>query len=191
MSYVTPKMIEVGPFKLLVDKADTVEGLLEAVKAKIKATPLPPTPTPAVASPPAASPPAAPANGVAAESPANVDVEMKDAPPVDQPEPETHTSGKLRLVEVFNHKISKVFANTEEVKNLNDYYSPLYAEEIPLDQASVAEEDQLVNCFHFHKDPYSSHGIPFIFLLKAVGLLQASTPDSFPHLFCFSFSPLG
>ena len=118
VSWVTPKLTEEGPHKLLVNKTDNVEQLLEVVRTKVKSTPAPVT-------------------------------------------------RKLRLVEVFNNRVSKVYENNEPVKSLNDY-STLYAEDIPADQLHVAEEDQLVNCFHYHKDPYSSHGIPFLFLLKAV-----------------------
>ena len=165
VSWVTPKLVEEGPHKLLVNKTDNVEQLLEVVRSKVKSTPARVTTSP----PPATPPAAAPANEEAVTEATNADTEMKDVPHAEPAEPEAaQSSGKLRLIEVFNNRVSKVYENTEPVKNLNDY-STLYAEEIPADQIQVAEEDQLVNCFHFHKDPYSSHGIPFLFLLKAVG----------------------
>ena len=170
-------MVEEGPYKLLVNKTDNVEHLLDILKTKIK-TPVSAAPSPA------------PAPETPKEAPKDSDVEMKDASepaapadadaasapatpvPVPVPaaaaaEPEPHGTGELRLIEVFNNRVSRVFSNNEPVKSLNDY-STFYAEEIPSDHLHLAEGDQLVPCFHFHKDPYSSHGIPFLFLLKAV-----------------------
>ena len=187
VAWLTAKMTEEGPHKLLVNKVDNVEHLLEILKTKIK--------TPISAAP-------SPAPGTPKEVAKDGDVEMKDASeapaapaaaavaPVD---PEPHGTGELRLVEVFNNHVSRVFTNDEPVKSLNDY-STFYAEEIPSDQLQVAEGDQLVPCFHYHKDPYSSHGTPFLFLLKAVSSIcpaffEESTSSFFLSFFVLQAEP--
>ena len=42
----------------------------------------------------------------------------------------------------------------------------LFAEEIPLDELTLTEDDKIINVFHFSKDLARTHGVPFRFVVK-------------------------
>ncbi|XP_061338181.1 ubiquitin C-terminal hydrolase 13-like isoform X2 [Gastrolobium bilobum] len=58
---------------------------------------------------------------------------------------------ELRLLEVFYHKIYKVFSPNEKIKNLNDQYWTLRAEEIPEEEKNVPH-GHLIHVYHFIKE---------------------------------------
>ncbi|XP_010312501.2 ubiquitin C-terminal hydrolase 12 isoform X3 [Solanum lycopersicum] len=59
---------------------------------------------------------------------------------------------ELRLLEVFYHKIYKIFPPTERIENINDQYWTLRAEEIPEEEKNLGPLDRLIHVYHFTKD---------------------------------------
>ncbi|KAL2585694.1 hypothetical protein AAZV13_13G011301 [Glycine max] len=59
---------------------------------------------------------------------------------------------ELRLLEVFYHKIYKVFPPNEKIENINDQYWTLRAEEIPEEEKNLGPHDRLIHVYHFNKD---------------------------------------
>ncbi|XP_057431972.1 ubiquitin C-terminal hydrolase 12-like isoform X4 [Lotus japonicus] len=64
----------------------------------------------------------------------------------------SHPNAELRLLEVFYHKIYKVFPPNEKIENINDQYWTLRAEEIPEEEKNVGPHDRLIHVYHFTKD---------------------------------------
>ncbi|GLT88380.1 hypothetical protein SLE2022_064070 [Rubroshorea leprosula] len=61
----------------------------------------------------------------------------------------SHPTAELRLLEVFYHKIYKIFPPTEKIENINDQYWTLRAEEIPEEEKSLSLHDRLIHVYHF------------------------------------------
>ncbi|KAI9116771.1 hypothetical protein K1719_012137 [Acacia pycnantha] len=64
----------------------------------------------------------------------------------------SHPNAELRLLEVFYHKIYKVFPPNEKIENINDQYWTLRAEEIPEEEKNLGPHDRLIHVYHFNKD---------------------------------------
>ncbi|XP_071690524.1 ubiquitin C-terminal hydrolase 12-like [Rutidosis leptorrhynchoides] len=64
----------------------------------------------------------------------------------------SHPDAELRLIEVFYHKIYKIFPLTEKIENINDQYWTLRAEEIPEEEKNLGPQDRLIHVYHFIKD---------------------------------------
>uniref|UniRef100_A0A7N0UUN3 ubiquitinyl hydrolase 1 n=1 Tax=Kalanchoe fedtschenkoi TaxID=63787 RepID=A0A7N0UUN3_KALFE len=64
----------------------------------------------------------------------------------------SHMDAELRLVEVFYHKIYKIFPPTEKIENINDQYWTLRAEEIPEEEKNIGPHDRLIHVYHFSKE---------------------------------------
>lgn len=64
----------------------------------------------------------------------------------------SHPSAELRLLEVFYHKIYKIFPHNEKIENINDQYWTLRAEEIPEEEKNLGPNDRLIHVYHFMKD---------------------------------------
>ncbi|XP_044508657.1 ubiquitin C-terminal hydrolase 12-like [Mangifera indica] len=64
----------------------------------------------------------------------------------------SHPDAELRLLEVFNHKIYKIFPPNEKIENINDQYWTLRAEEIPDEQKNLGPQDRLIHVYHFTKE---------------------------------------
>ncbi|KAG5398811.1 hypothetical protein IGI04_020625 [Brassica rapa subsp. trilocularis] len=64
----------------------------------------------------------------------------------------SHPDAELRLLEVFFHKIYKIFSSTERIENINDQYWTLRAEEIPEEEKNIGPSDRLVHVYHFTKE---------------------------------------
>ncbi|KAL2549122.1 Ubiquitin carboxyl-terminal hydrolase 12 [Forsythia ovata] len=83
----------------------------------------------------------------------------------------SHPDAELRLLEVFYHKIYKIFPHHEKIENINDQYWTLRAEEIPEEEKSLGPLDRLVHVYHFMKDPAQNQaqvqnfGDPFFFVI--------------------------
>ncbi|KAL3338231.1 hypothetical protein AABB24_030400 [Solanum stoloniferum] len=58
---------------------------------------------------------------------------------------------ELRLLEVFYHKIYKIFPLDERIENINDQYWTLRAEEIPEEEKSLDPHSLLIHVYHFMK----------------------------------------
>ncbi|WKA01629.1 hypothetical protein VitviT2T_019900 [Vitis vinifera] len=64
----------------------------------------------------------------------------------------SHPNAELRLLEVFYHKIYKIFPLNEKIENINDQYWTLRAEEIPEEEKNLGPHDRLIHVYHFMKD---------------------------------------
>ncbi|KAF9592304.1 hypothetical protein IFM89_013530 [Coptis chinensis] len=72
----------------------------------------------------------------------------------------SHPDAELRLLEVFYHKIYKIFPPSEKIENINDQYWTLRAEEasffcfllIPEEEKNLGAQDRLIHVYHFSKD---------------------------------------
>ncbi|KAL9238674.1 hypothetical protein vseg_013065 [Gypsophila vaccaria] len=64
----------------------------------------------------------------------------------------SHPDAELRLLEVFYHKIYKIFPPNEKIENINDQYWTLRAEEIPEEEKKLDPHDRLIHVYHFTKD---------------------------------------
>jgi ubiquitin carboxyl-terminal hydrolase 7 len=64
----------------------------------------------------------------------------------------SHPDAELRLLEVFYHKIYKIFPLTEKIENINDQYWTLRAEEIPEEEKNLGLHDRLIHVYHFTKE---------------------------------------
>ncbi|VAI28969.1 unnamed protein product [Triticum turgidum subsp. durum] len=65
----------------------------------------------------------------------------------------SNPDAELRLLEVFYHKIYKIFPPHEKIENINDQYWTLRAEEIPEEEKNLTAQDRLIHVYHFMKDP--------------------------------------
>lgn len=78
-------------------------------------------------------------------------------------------SGKLRILEMTCNKLSPGPGDDTPLDHLNTSGTKLYRiEEIPLDEVNLAEGEMLVPVAHFHKEVFSTFGIPFFFKIKHV-----------------------
>ncbi|XP_049401012.1 ubiquitin C-terminal hydrolase 12-like isoform X4 [Solanum stenotomum] len=64
----------------------------------------------------------------------------------------SHPNAELRLLEVFYHKIYKIFPLSEKIENINDQYWTLRAEEIPEEEKNLGPHDRLIHVYHFTKE---------------------------------------
>ncbi|CAH9069091.1 unnamed protein product [Cuscuta epithymum] len=64
----------------------------------------------------------------------------------------SHPNAELRLLEVFYHKIYKIFPSNEKIENINDQYWTLRAEEIPEEEKNIGPHDRLIHVYHFTKE---------------------------------------
>ncbi|KAK4789580.1 hypothetical protein SAY86_016884 [Trapa natans] len=78
-------------------------------------------------------------------------------------------NAELRLLEVFYHKIYKIFPLNEKIENINDQYWTLRAEEIPEEEKNLGPHDRLIHVYHFAKDPAQNQvqnfGEPFFLVI--------------------------
>ncbi|XP_011304851.1 ubiquitin carboxyl-terminal hydrolase 7 isoform X2 [Fopius arisanus] len=76
-------------------------------------------------------------------------------------------SGKLRLLEVNGSRLMPGPKEDTPLETLNTLSTKTYRiEEVPKDELSLAEDEMLVPVAHFHKDIFSTFGIPFMFKIK-------------------------
>ncbi|XP_066139547.1 ubiquitin carboxyl-terminal hydrolase 7 isoform X1 [Euwallacea fornicatus] len=75
------------------------------------------------------------------------------------------SSGKLRLTEINCNKLSMGPKEDTPLESLAQ--TKIYrVEEIPKEELVLTEEEMLVSCAHFHKDVFSTFGIPFLIKIK-------------------------
>ncbi|XP_057536281.1 ubiquitin C-terminal hydrolase 12-like [Amaranthus tricolor] len=83
----------------------------------------------------------------------------------------SHPDAELRLLEVFYHKIYKIFPSSEKIENINDQYWTLRAEEIPEEEKNLGPQDRLVHVYHFTKETAQNQmqvqnfGEPFLLVI--------------------------
>ncbi|KDO45122.1 hypothetical protein CISIN_1g0374612mg, partial [Citrus sinensis] len=85
---------------------------------------------------------------------------------------------ELRLLEVFYHKIYKIFPLNEKIENINDQYWTLRAEEIPEEEKNLGPHDRLIHVYHFTKETAQNQmqiqnfGEPFFLVIHEGETLQ-------------------
>ncbi|KAI4382643.1 hypothetical protein MLD38_008581 [Melastoma candidum] len=82
----------------------------------------------------------------------------------------SHPNAEVRLLEVFYHKIYKIFPPSEKIENINDQYWTLRAEEIPEEEKNTGPDDRLIHAYHFMKDTSQNQvqnfGEPFFLVIR-------------------------
>ncbi|KAI9124666.1 hypothetical protein K1719_004588 [Acacia pycnantha] len=83
----------------------------------------------------------------------------------------SHPDAELRLLEVFYHKIYKIFLPDEKIETINDQYWTLRAEEIPEEEKKLGPLDRLIHVYHFIRGtPQNQHvqnfGDPFFLVIS-------------------------
>ena len=73
-----------------------------------------------------------------------------------------------RLLEVIGCKIYSIQAEDTLLEMLNSAGTTktLRIEEIPKEEASLAEDESLIHVAHFHKEVFSTFGVPFLLKIK-------------------------
>ncbi|XP_048426479.1 ubiquitin C-terminal hydrolase 12-like [Pyrus x bretschneideri] len=85
----------------------------------------------------------------------------------------SHPNAELRLLEIFYHKIYKIFPYSEKMENINDQYWTLRAEEIPKEEKNLDRYRRLIHVYHFTKvtvlnqmvEEVHNFGEPFLFVI--------------------------
>lgn len=76
---------------------------------------------------------------------------------------------RLRMMEVFNHRIYKIFGESDEIDSINDQYWTIRAEVKAPEELTAGPEDKLVHVRHFYRDARinmtHNFGDPFLLLL--------------------------
>ncbi|KAF7143896.1 hypothetical protein RHSIM_Rhsim05G0179200 [Rhododendron simsii] len=72
----------------------------------------------------------------------------------------SHPKAELRLLEIFYHKINKIFPVDEKIENINDQYWTLRVEEIPEEEEKLGPHDRLIHVYHFKVDAAQNQGEP-------------------------------
>ncbi|KAH7547698.1 hypothetical protein JRO89_XS14G0004000 [Xanthoceras sorbifolium] len=117
----------------------------------------------------------------------------------------SHPNAELRLLEVFYHKIYKIFPLNEKIENINDQYWTLRAEEIPEEEKNLGPHDRLIHVYHFMKDTAQNQviqnfGEPFFLVVHEGEILtevkvriqkKLQVPDEEFSKWKFAFLSLG
>ncbi|KAL7638741.1 UNVERIFIED_CONTAM: hypothetical protein RMT77_010274 [Armadillidium vulgare] len=84
-------------------------------------------------------------------------------------------SGKLRLLEISSNKVVMIPTESASLETLSVGSTRSYRiEEIPSDELHLNEDEMLIPVGHFHKEAFSTFGIPF--------LLKVKQGEQFSHL---------
>ncbi|XP_013388428.1 ubiquitin carboxyl-terminal hydrolase 7 [Lingula anatina] len=76
-------------------------------------------------------------------------------------------SGKLRLLEVISYKILSILPEDALLECLNVGNTKSYRiEEIPVEELHIGSDEVLVPVAHFHKEVFSTFGVPFLLKMK-------------------------
>ncbi|CAI9765932.1 unnamed protein product [Fraxinus pennsylvanica] len=118
----------------------------------------------------------------------------------------SHPNAELRLLEVFYHKIYKIFPLSEKIENINDQYWTLRAEEIPEEEKKLGPNDRLIHVYHFTKESAQNQmqvqnfGEPFFLVVHEGEILadvkvriqkKLQVPDEEYSKWKFAFMSLG
>ncbi|CAN6465077.1 unnamed protein product [Victoria cruziana] len=117
----------------------------------------------------------------------------------------SNANAELRLLEVFYHKIYKIFPLNEKIENINDQYWTLRAEEVPEEEKNLGPHDRLIHVYHFTKDASQNQmvqnfGEPFFLVIHEGETLaevklriqkKLQVPDEEFRKWKFAFMSLG
>ncbi|CAK9213983.1 unnamed protein product [Sphagnum troendelagicum] len=129
----------------------------------------------------------------------DVIIELKGKVELSSPQAE------LRVLEVFYHKIYKIFPLNEKIENINDQYWTLRAEEIPDEEKELGAHDRPIHVYHFSRDASQNHmvqnfGEPFFLVVHQTETLaevkqriqtKLAIPDEEFSKWKFAFLSLG
>mmetsp|Transcript_2670 Transcript_2670/g.8917 ORF Transcript_2670/g.8917 Transcript_2670/m.8917 type:complete len:1166 (-) Transcript_2670:95-3592(-) len=77
---------------------------------------------------------------------------------------------RLRMMEIFNHRIYKIFQDQEEIETINDQYWTIRAEELAPEELSQGPDDKLIHVRHFYRDTRMNmthnFGDPFLLMIS-------------------------
>ena len=59
---------------------------------------------------------------------------------------------RMRMMEVFNHRIYKIFNDGDDIESINDQYWTIRAEEVPPDEERLPADEKLLHVRHFYRD---------------------------------------
>lgn len=77
------------------------------------------------------------------------------------------STGKLRLTEVNCNKVTMGPKDDTPLEQLGVNTTKIYRiEEIPRDELNILDDEMLISCAHFHKEVFSTFGIPFLIKVK-------------------------
>ena len=78
-----------------------------------------------------------------------------------------HGSGKIRLLEVTSNKIGTQPHENVLLETLTAGGTRAYRlEEVPCEDLNLAEDELLIPVAHFHKESFSTFGIPFLLKMR-------------------------
>jgi len=84
---------------------------------------------------------------------------------------------RLRMMEVFNHRIYKIFSETEEIESINDQYWTIRAEEVPPEELDAGPDDKPIPVRHFYRDARMNmtynFGDPFLLMTSPTETLAS------------------
>merc|ERR550514_1318787 len=76
---------------------------------------------------------------------------------------------RVRMMEVFNHRIYKIFGEGDEIDTINDQYWTIRAEEMAPEEAECGPDHKLIHVRHFYRDTRMNmthnFGDPFLLLI--------------------------
>lgn len=73
----------------------------------------------------------------------------------------------FRLTEVNCNKVAMGPKDDTPLESLVATSAKIYrVEEVPRDELHIADDEMLVSCAHFHKEVFSTFGIPFLIKIK-------------------------
>merc|ERR1712168_373460 len=75
-------------------------------------------------------------------------------------------NAKLRLLEIVSCKIVAIQNDHISLECINIGTKVYRVEEIPSDELNVGDDEMLIPVAHFHREVYSTFGIPFIMKIK-------------------------
>lgn len=89
------------------------------------------------------------------------------------------TAAKVRLYDGSSYRFKQEIPRDKGALSIHEF-ATLYAEKIPEDESAIDQEagDMIIPCFHFDKEPSKSHGVPFVFIIKAVSLASSQAADT-------------
>ncbi|XP_071107818.1 ubiquitin carboxyl-terminal hydrolase 7-like [Haliotis cracherodii] len=77
------------------------------------------------------------------------------------------SSGRLRLLEIISYKIFAVQKEDISLDCLNATGTKTYrVEEVPKEESVISEDELLLPVAHFHKEVFSTFGVPFLLKIK-------------------------
>ena len=75
------------------------------------------------------------------------------------------TARTVRVAEVQGGKISRDLLEDFNVAGVTEF-TALHAEKVPDEELNATDDDRVIDCYHFDREPSKPHGVPFRFVVK-------------------------